>query len=173
MEFIRFKGVNMENKTIIGILAIIFGILIMVFPFISQEVLSAMAGIGILILGIYFLIAGPSVWSLSKAASILYIIIGILGLLAGIMLIGNVLLFGALVSLYLYITGVMLLFGGLIGLLARSDMMTKAAAVLMMILGIITIVLGYFALLSPIYVAIILGISLVIDGISMVIGDFS
>ena len=173
MEFIRFKGVYMENKTIIGTLAIIFGVLIMIFPFISQEILSVMAGIGILILGIYFLIAGPNVWSLSKMASILYIIMGVLGLLAGIMLIGNVLLFGVLVSLYLYITGFMLLFGGFVGLLARSDMMTKAAAVLMMILGSITIILGYFALLSPIYVAIILGISLVIDGISMIMGDCS
>ncbi|MBZ9571161.1 DUF308 domain-containing protein [Methanobrevibacter sp. TMH8] len=162
----------MENKTIVGILAIIFGLLIMIFPFMSQFVLSVIAGIGLLILGIFFLIQGASLWTLTKAGSIAYIIIGFLGMLVGIMLLGNVLLFGVLISLYLYIAGFMLLFAGLVGIFTRSAMMTKASSALMLILGIITIVLGYFALLSPVYVAIILGISLVIDGIAIAMGNY-
>ena len=159
----------MESKTIVGILAILFGLLIIVFPFLSLEILSIITGLGVLILGIYFIIAGVDVWSKNKGASIGYIILGILGLLVGIMLIGNVLLFGLLVGLYLYITGFMLLFGGIVGLFIRSAMISKASAVLMLILGIITIILGYFALLSPIYVAVILGISLIIDGVAIAI----
>jgi uncharacterized membrane protein HdeD (DUF308 family) len=162
----------MENKIIVGILAIIFGLLILVFPFISQFVLSVIAGIGILILGIYFLIVGSSMWSFTKAGSIVYVIIGFLGMLAGIMLLGNVLLFGALISLYLYISGFMLLLAGLVGVLTRPAMTTKASAVLMLILGIVTIVLGYFALLSPVYVSIILGLSLIIDGVAIATGNY-
>ncbi len=162
----------MENKTIVGILAIIFGLLIMIFPFISQLVLAVMAGIGILILGVYFIIAGANVWNYSKASSIVYIILGILGLIVGIMLLGNVLLFDLLVSLYFYIAGFMLLFAGIAGLISRTATITKGAAALMSILGIITLILGYFALLSPLYVAIILGISLIIDGIALAMGSY-
>lgn len=162
----------MENKTIIGILAIVFGILLLIFPFISQVVLSVMVGIGILVLGVYFLIAGIDVWKNSKAASIIYIIVGFLGFIVGIMLFGNVILFDLLISLCLYIAGFMLIFAGIAGLMSRTAMLTRSAAVLMFILGIITIVLGYFAMLSPLYVAIILGISLIIDGIAIAMGSY-
>ena len=162
----------MENKMIVGILAIVFGILIMFFPIASQIVLAVIAGIGILIFGIYLLIVGANLWSLSKWTSVSYLILGILGLIVGLMLLGNVFLFDVLVGLYLYIIGFMLLFTGIIGLFSRASMMTKGAAGVMVILGILTVVLGYFALLSPLYVAIILGISLIIDGIAIVIGDF-
>jgi len=161
----------MDNKIIVGILAIVFGLLILIFPFMSQVVLSVMSGIGILILGIYFLVAGANTWLFTKVGSILYVIIGFLGMLMGIMLLGNILLFGVLIGLYLYITGFMLLFAGLVGVFTRSSMMAKSSATLMLILGIITIVLGYFALLSPIYVAIILGLSLIIDGIAIAMGN--
>ena len=160
----------MENKIIIGIIAIIFGIFIMIFPYVGLEISAILTGIGILILAIYFLIAGTSVWSTSKAASIVYVIIGIIGLFAGMMLIGNVPLFKVLVSFYLYITGFMLLIGGIAGLFSRSDMMVKASAVLMLILGVVTVVLGLIAFRNVYIVAIILGISLVIEGISLIVG---
>jgi len=162
----------MENKIIVGILAIVFGLLILIFPFMSQTILSIIPGIGILILGIYFLIAGANIWSFTKVGSILYVIIGFLGMLAGIMLLGNVLLFGILVGLYLYIIGFMLLFTGLVGVFTRFSMMPRASATLMLILGIITLVLGYFALLSPLYVAIILGVGLIIDGVAIAMGTY-
>ena len=162
----------MENKNIVGILAIILGLIIMIFPFMSQFVLSIIAGIGILILGIYYIILGSNVWSISKGSSIAHIILGIFGIIAGIILLGDILLFDLLIGLYLYIVGIMLLLAGFIGLLTRSIMMTKASAALMAILGIITIILGYFALLRPLYVSIILGISLVIDGIAIAMGNF-
>jgi membrane protein HdeD len=162
----------MENKNIVGILAIIFGLLILIFPLLSQFVLSIMTGIGIIILGIYFILAGSHSWSVSKTGGLLYIIIGFLGFIAGILILGNILLFDVLIGLYLYIAGFMLLFAGLAGLFTRTIMMARASAGLMAFLGIITIILGYFALLSPIYVAIILGVSLIIDGIAILMGTY-
>lgn len=52
----------MENKSVVGIVAIILGLIIMIFPFVSQFVLSIIAGIGILILGIYYIILGSNLW---------------------------------------------------------------------------------------------------------------
>lgn len=91
----------MENKTIIGILAIIFGLLIMIFPFAGQIALSVIVGIGILILSIYLFILGVESWSSSKTASIAYIILGILLLLFGILMLGNVFIFDYTVIIYL------------------------------------------------------------------------
>ncbi|MBF4469738.1 MAG: DUF308 domain-containing protein [Methanobrevibacter arboriphilus] len=162
----------MENKSVVGIVAIILGLIIMIFPFVSQFVLSIIAGIGILILGIYYIILGSNLWSISKGSSIAHVILGIFGIIVGIILLGNILIFDLLVGLYLYIVGFMLLLSGIVGLFTRSIMMTKASAALMALLGIITIILGYFALLSPIYVSIILGISLLIDGIAIAMGNF-
>ncbi|KZX17376.1 hypothetical protein MBCUT_02440 [Methanobrevibacter cuticularis] len=162
----------MENKSIIGVLAVIFGILIIVFPFTSQIVFAVIAGIGIVVFGVYLLVMGASFWSLSKAASVAYVILGILALILGLMLLGNAFLFDLLVSFYLYVTGFLLLFTGFIGLFSRAHVVTKGSAALMGILGILTIVLGYFALLSPVYVAIIIGVSLIVDGIAVAMGDF-
>lgn len=157
---------------IMGILAVILGLLILIFPLMSQFVLSIISGIGILIFGIYMLVLGVNSWKFSRISSIVYIILGILGIIAGIMLLGNILLFDILVGFYLYIIGFMMLFAGILGLFARPIRITKAAAGLMALLGILTIILGYFALLGPIYVSIILGISLIIDGIAIAMGTY-
>ena len=47
----------------------------------------------------------------------------------------------------------------------------KGVAVLNLILGIITVLLGFYALVSPIYVAIIIGVALIVDGFGMAIGE--
>lgn len=161
----------MENKMKIGILGIILGILILIFPYMSQFVLSIIFGIGIIIFGIYLLVMATHSWPFSKLSAVIYLILGILSLIAGIMLLGNLLLFKILISFYLYIVGFMLLFAGITGLFIRSALITKSGAGLMALLGIITIILGYFALLGPIFVSIILGLSLIIDGISITIGN--
>ncbi|RBQ24474.1 hypothetical protein ALNOE001_01210 [Candidatus Methanobinarius endosymbioticus] len=162
----------MDNRVTVGILAIIFGILLMVFPIFSQFILSVIAGIGILILGIYCIVLRSHLWGSSKVSSVLHIILGVLGIIVGIMLVGNVLLFDTLISLYLYIVGFMLLFSGLVGLFTRIMMPTKVSTNLMALLGIITLILGYFALLSPLYATIILGLILIIDGIAICIGMY-
>lgn len=154
-----------------GIIAIFFGLILMVFPFFSQMVLSTIVGVGILILGLYFVFAGGHLWSFNKWGSLAYLLIGILGFIFGIMMIGNVAMFGALVAFYFYLTGFMMILVGFVGIFARFSPVSKGGSILMLVLGIITLVLGYFSLLNPLYVSIIIGISLIFDGITVFMGS--
>lgn len=160
----------MENKTIYGIIAIILGILVMVFPFASNFVLSVIFGIAFVILGVYYLVISTHTWSISKGASVGYIILGILALICGYILFFNILVFDLFVSVYLYVIGFMLIIAGIMRLVQSGY--NKGAAVLNIILGIITVFLGVYAMLSPIYVAIIIGVALIVDGFGLAIGEY-
>ena len=157
----------MQNRQIVGIIAVILGILVMVFPYVSTMLMSFLAGFSLLILGLYFIIGGADLWSFSKGISATYIILGIIGFIFGIILIGNLNLFGDLIGLYFYIIGIMLIIAGILSLFARVHPITKDSAIVMLILGIITIILGVFSMASPLYVAIILGVALIVDGIAI------
>jgi hypothetical protein len=109
-------------------------------------------------------------WKESKLASLLHIIIGITAIFIGMNLFGNIILLDLLVAFYLLIFGFLILFVGLIGLFVRDHIINRGAAGLWVVLGIITILLGHFALLSPLFVAIILGIGLIVDGVSAILG---
>ncbi len=91
------------HNVLLGILAIILGILIIVFPLISVFTLSVLLGIGIIFLGIWFFVQMSRVWASSKAASIAYLILGIIGIIAGIGLIGNIVALAFLSSFILYL----------------------------------------------------------------------
>ncbi|MBX7076740.1 MAG: DUF308 domain-containing protein [Methanobacteriaceae archaeon] len=162
----------MDNRKIVGIIAIILGLLVIIFPFAGVGVISLFAGLSIFLLGLYFIIGGANFWSVSKGTSAIYLIVGIIGFILGIMLIGNVSLFSALMGIYFYIIGIMMVIAGITSIFARDLMVTKSSGVVMLILGILTIILGALSLASPVYVAIILGISLIFEGIAVyAIGD--
>lgn len=160
----------MENKTIIGIIAIILGFIILIFPFASNFALSIVFGVAFIILGIYYFLASGHAWSISKGSTAAYIILGILSIICGYILLFNVIFFDLLVSIYLYVFGFMLIIFSIMRLLQHGY--HKGLAALNLILGIITVVLGFFALLGPVYVAIIIGIALIVDGFGVAIGEY-
>jgi uncharacterized membrane protein HdeD (DUF308 family) len=156
---------EMKNKVIIGILGIILGILLIIFPFTGEFILSILTGIGILVLGIYFLFLVNGYWKYSKLASIIYLILGILGILLGIGMIGNIVLFDFLFGFYLYLSGFILIVWGILGLISRNNTFGKLSSGLISVLGLIILLLGVFVVNNIVYVALIMGISLIIDGI--------
>ncbi len=160
----------MENKTIYGIIAIILGILVMVFPFASNYVLSVIFGIAFVILGVYYLVISTHTWKISKGATAGYIILGILALICGYILFFNIVVFDLFVSVYLYVFGFMLIIAGIMRLFQPGY--SKGPAALNIILGIITVFLGVYAMVSPIYVAIIIGVALIVDGFGLAIGEY-
>lgn len=159
----------MENKTIIGIIAIILGFLIIIFPFASQLALSIIFGVAFIILGVYYFLACANVWDYSKGTVVAYIILGILSLICGFILLFNIAFFDLLVAVYLYIFGFMIIIAAIMRLLQSGY--NKGIAALNLILGIITVLLGFYALVSPIYVAIIIGVALIVDGFGIAIGE--
>ena len=58
---------------------------------------------------------------------------------------------------------------GITGLLSQMTRFSKFTSVLVLIMGILAIVLGAFSLNQPIYIAIIIGIVLIIEGIAMIL----
>ncbi|KZX14597.1 DUF308 domain-containing protein [Methanobrevibacter filiformis] len=158
----------MENKAIVGILAVILGILMLIFPFASMTALSVIVSLGILILGVYYLVTGFNLWKVSKWACIFYIIIGIFAILLGMLLFGQVLLFDLFVVFYLYVIGFLMVFGGILGLFSRVVIHDRTSAGITVILGILTIILAAFSLQDPLFIAVIIGVSLIIEGITLI-----
>lgn len=157
----------MDNQKILGIIAIILGIIIMAFPIASELALSVIAGLGFVILGIYYVLAGANTWNISKWTSVAYIILGLVALIFGFMLIFNILLFELLIGIYIYITGFMLLFSGILGMVHKENSMGMAGSALMLIMGILVIIVGFLVLDNPLYVALLIGLSLIFDGITL------
>lgn len=156
-----------ENRNVLlGILFIILGILVIAFPLISVFTVSVLAGFAILFLGIWFLAHSFDTWHKSKAASIVNLLLAIFAITIGIGMFGNILAFSFLASLWLYISGFFLILAGVIGLVTREAKINKGTAVLGIILGIIYLILGIYAL-DPLYLAIIIGIWLIVDGFAL------
>ena len=113
---------------------------------------------------------GCSFWKYSKASSVIYLLIGILSVILALNLMFSILGFEIFIGFYFYLVGFMLLISGIIRLITTS---VKSASLLSIILGILMIILGAFALLSPVYVAILIGISVIAEGIDLLISrDF-
>jgi membrane protein HdeD len=155
-----------EGNVLLGILAIILGLLVMIFPLFSVFTVSLIAGIGVLFLGIWLLIQSFGVWESNKGISIAYLILGVLAIIVGIGLFGNVLAFSFLVSLALYIAGFFLILSGILSLFSKEGTMGKGSGVLGIILGIMYLILSAYAW-NPYYLALLIGIWLIIDGIAL------
>lgn len=147
-----------------GILAIILGLIVIAFPIAGVVAASILTGFLILLIGIWLLLACANVWSVSKAAAILNLIVGILALYIGVDLLLNIYLFSFLAGFLLYLAGIFLIIAGIVSLFAREKKYALWGGVLGIILGILYIILGTYAF-NPIYLGFLIGIWLIINGI--------
>ncbi len=152
------------KNVLLGILAIILGLIVIAFPLISVFTFSVLAGMGVLILGIWFLVQAFSVWESSKGISIAYLILGIIAIIAGIGLVGNILAMSFLASFILYLAGFFLFMSGVITLFTSPGGSAKGVGVLGIIIGIMYLILGFYAW-DPFYLALLIGIWLIISGV--------
>ena len=153
------------RNMIMGLLAIILGLIVIAFPLAGVVAAGFIAGFAIIILGIWFLIAGAAEIGVSRAVGILYVILGIIALIIGIGLFFNPIAFAFLAGFLLYLAGIILIIGGLISLLGGMEARYRVwGGVLGIVLGIIYIILGTLAF-SPLYLGFIIGIWLLITGI--------
>jgi membrane protein HdeD len=155
-----------EGNVLLGILAIILGLLAIAFPLFSIFTVTMIAGIGILILGIWLLIQSFAVWQVSKVSSIAYLIIGITALIVGVVLFGNIIALSFLLSNWFYITGLLLILSGIMSLFTKARIAGKLSGTLGILMGIIYIVLASYAW-NPLYLALLIGIWLIIDGVAL------
>ena len=155
----------MDSNKYLGILIIILGLIFMCFPVFSSVLFSVIIGVGLLLLGISTVIFGFDIRHDSGAISALTIVFGIIGIIIGLLFIFYLDAVSILVSLEFYIIGTIMIIVGISGLIANEDSKSKLMSVLIIILGIISFFVAVYALAEPLYLAILVGIVLILEGI--------
>ncbi|MGB9936404.1 MAG: DUF308 domain-containing protein [Methanobacterium sp.] len=147
-----------------GLLAIILGLIVIIFPLLTADIVSIFAGFAVLMIAIWLFIVGILDIEINKTASVLNIILGVLALILGIGLLVNPLIFSFLVGVTLYLAGFFMIASGLVALMDGMKRKYAWAGVLGIILGIIYIILGIYAF-NPVNLGILIGLWLIITGI--------
>ena len=157
----------MENKMILGILAIILGVIAIVFPILSIEFMGIIAGLAVVLLGIYWIVRGAQLWSTSKASSVLYVMVGIFALLFGTVLTGNLPFFIVASSFLMYIVGFLMIMFGIADIFVKNANFSKMSGVLFVILGVILLIFANLISDNPLYLSLIVGLGLIAEGIAL------
>ena len=155
---------SMATKTY-GVLTILFGLILLIFPWFGLWTLTAILGFILILIGIGLLVFGAYTYQASKAASAAFLVLGLLGLIAGVGLFGNVEAFAALAGLGLYLSGFILIIAGLIHVLKPRTRLSREVGLLAIIMGIVYIILGSIAV-DPRDLSILMGIWLIVAGIT-------
>lgn len=153
----------MDFKQISGILFVILGLIFIIFPMFSAELVSVIVGVSLLFFGFASIINGFSVWNMLTHFSIVNVIIGIISIIFGLLFIFAIDALSFLVGLQFYIIGFIMIFFGIVGLIAESRL-SKTTSLLILIIGIIAILLAVYSIAQPVYVAILIGVCLLIQG---------
>ncbi|MGC9516239.1 MAG: DUF308 domain-containing protein [Methanomicrobiales archaeon] len=159
-----------ETKNIlIGILAILLGLIVIIFPLIGVFTVNFITGVGIIFLGIWLIAQGFKSGSL--AAGVASLILAVFALLLGIVFIADIKAFEFFTLLALYIVGLFLGLAGLTSLISGKGMKEKIIGVLGIIIGILFVIIGSYVN-HPVVLAVIIGSFLIIAGIMEVFNLF-
>jgi uncharacterized membrane protein HdeD (DUF308 family) len=131
----------------------------------SAEAVSWIAGICLIAFGFASIIDGFSVWSMMAHVSLLNILLGICAILFGILFIYRIDALSFIVGYLFYLVGFILILVGIFGIVFSFESISRLASVLILILGIVAVYLAFISLAQPLYVAIIVGICLIMEGI--------
>ena len=149
----------------ISLLAIIFGLIIIIFPVMGVIGVGSLISLFVLLVSIYLLIVGISIIDYNKTGAILDLILGIVLSLLSICLIFNPALIGFLTGITLYLAGIMLIVVGLVSLINnRQSRYGFYIGIAGVVLGLLYIIIGTYVT-DPIVLGTLIGIWFVISGI--------
>lgn len=149
----------------ISLLAIILGLIIIIFPMMGAISISALIGLSVLLMSIYLLVVGVSIIDYNTSGAILDLLLGIILLLLSVSLIFNPSLLGFLAEITLYLAGIMLIVVSLISLINnRSSRYGFYIGIAGVVLGLLYIIIGTY-ISNPIILGTLIGIWLVLNGI--------
>ena len=162
----------MNGNKGMGLLSIIVGLIFMIFPLFSESLVSIIIGLSLLFFGITAVYTGLD---MRRYANNTYsgplIVIGIIVIILGFLFVFYIDALSFLVSIQFYLIGFILIIFGITGLLARVNAFSLFTSILVFVMGIISIALGAFAWSQPIYIAIIIGLILIIEGLALLFLD--
>jgi uncharacterized membrane protein HdeD (DUF308 family) len=150
------------RNVLFGVLGILMGLIVIVFPLISVVTVNAIAGIGIIFVGIWIMI--KSLKNDSIAAGVAGLIVAVFAIMMGIVFIGDIKAFEFFTFIALYVVGFFLALAGLESLISGKGFKAKGIGVLGIILGILFVIIGTYAG-NPLVLAALIGAFLIIAGI--------
>lgn len=154
----------MKSK-FISLLAIIFGLIIIMFPALGFIGVSSLISLSVLLVSIYLLVVGVSIIDYNKTGAILDLVLGIILLLLSISLIFNPALVGFLAGITFYLAGILLIIVGLVSLINnRQSRYGFYIGIAGVVLGLLYIIIGTYVS-NPMILGLLIGIWLVISGV--------
>ena len=132
------------------------------FPVDQHFYINAIAGIGIIFVGIWILI--KSFKNDSLAAGVAGLIVAVFAILMGIVFIGDIKAFEFFTFIALYIAGFFIALAGVESLISGKGLKAKGIGALGIIIGILFVVIGTYAG-NPFVLAALIGAFLIIAGI--------
>ncbi|WP_405283040.1 DUF308 domain-containing protein [Methanobrevibacter sp.] len=149
----------------ISIFAIIFGLIIIIFPIMGLIKTSALIGLSLLLISIYLLVVGVAIIDYNKRGAILDLILGIVLLILSICLIFDVTIIGILAQITLYLAGITLIVVGLVSLVNnRQSRYGFYIGIAGIVLGLLYIIIGTYVA-DPIILGSLIGLWLIISGV--------
>ena len=110
----------MEFNKIIGLISIILGLIFIIFPMFSSEMVSVIVGVSLLFFGITSIIMGLSLRKTMKNIGMISLIIGVIAIIFGLLFLFAINALSFLVGLQFYIVGFIMIMCGIIGLISRE-----------------------------------------------------
>lgn len=154
----------MKSK-FISILAMVLGLIIIIFPIMGVIGVADLIGLSILLISIYLLIVGVAIIDYNKRGAILDIILGMVLLIVSLCLIYNVGIFGFLAQITLYLAGITLIIVGVVSLINnRQSKYGFYIGIAGVVLGLLYIVIGTYVA-DPIVLGVLIGLWLIISGV--------
>lgn len=158
---------NIEKTA--GLSTIIIGILLIILPMFFSELISIIVGLSLLFFGISTIIMGYSLRLEMDVIAKAIMVIGIIAVIFGLLFIFAINALSFLMSLQFYIIGFIMIVFGITGLISRINTATIFTSIVVLVMGIISIALAAYALNQPIYIAVILGLGLIVEGVTFLI----
>lgn len=149
----------------LSLLAILLGLIIIIFPVMGVIGVGDLIGLSILLISIYLLVVGISIIDYNRGGSIIDLFLGIILLLLSICLIFNPTMLGFLAEITLYLAGIMLIIVGVVSLINnRQSRYGFYIGIAGVVLGLLYIIIGTY-ISDPIILGTLIGIWLVISGV--------
>ncbi len=154
----------MESSKILAIVSIIIGLIFIIFPLFSANLVSILIGAAVFIFGIGLAYTGIISKDISPAVSTVSAVFGVVMIILGLAFIFGTNAISFLVGLQFYIVGFMLIIASVLGLLEGSEI-NKTGSIVGLVLGILILFIAIFAANNPVLITIILGLALIAYGI--------
>lgn len=148
----------------------ILGLIFIIFPMFSSDLISIIVGLSLLYFGICTAFMGFNMKrDFDNTIPNITIIIGIIAIIFGFLFLFYINALSFITGIQFYIVGFIMIVFGITGLISKMNRISAFTSILVLIMGIVAIALAIFALNQPIYIAIIIGVVLIIEGITMIL----